>query len=139
MDPILQALNDWRQSTEFPPLLPYLRALLIPVLFGGPTVLVHLLTRDDLLADIRAALRDAGLSDKQAAADMAISKGLCSRKLHGDKPLSVDALAHLSPEFFQWLAVRLAARVGVPVAVDAGTKLARQARMGLPSHKEGVA
>jgi len=139
MDAILRTLNDWRQSTEFTELLPYFRAALSGVWTGAMLALASLLTRDDLLADIRAALRDAGLSDKQAAADMAISNGLCSRKLHGDKPLSVDALAHLSPEFFQWLAVRLAARVGVPVAVDAGTKLARRARMGLPSHKEGVA
>lgn len=135
MDAILAALNAWHQSTQ----LPHWFAAAV---LGAGVVLVQIVVqRDDLLADLRAALRHAGLADKEAAYAMGVSKGLASHKLHGERPLTFDAAAKLPAEVWQWFAVALAERYGVPATVTAGARLARrQARMSMTQHarKEAV-
>jgi hypothetical protein len=98
------------------------------------------LTSDDVLAAFRRAVRRADLSDKQAASDMGVCPSLFSLRMHGGKPLTVEAWVKLPAEVHQWFAVELAMLVGVPKAVDVGARLdRRQAPMSLNSHKEGVA
>jgi hypothetical protein len=123
MDPILDALNAWRQSTEFAAALPWLRAGVAAA--ATLLALTAVLTPADVLADIREALRHAGIPDKVVAMDMEISKGLASLKLHGERPLTVQALAKLPTEFWQWLAVELAERHGMPQEIETGARLAR--------------
>lgn len=136
MDAILSALNGWHQSTGFTESLGLLRL----VFFGVLGLAVVIVQRDDLLADLRAAIAHAGMSDKQVAADMDISKGLCSLKLHGGRPLTVDAIAKLPVEVLQWFAVTLAHHVGLPKEVSTGARLARaQVRMTIRDRKAGAA
>lgn len=135
MDTILNTLNLWRESTGFAPVAHALAVVLLAV-----TALVGVaVQRDDLLADLRDAIRHAGLSDKQVAAEMHVSKGLCSLKLHGGRPMTLDALSALPAEVFQWLAVQLAQRFGLPDEVQTGVRLSRQARMQMPHKKAGAA
>jgi hypothetical protein len=122
MDPILDALNTWRESTQFAAVLPWLRVAATAV--AGLAALA-VVTPSDVLADIRAALRHAGIPDKVAAMEMEVSKGLASLKLSGERPLTVQALSKLPTEFWQWLAVEIAERHGVPEVVEAGARLSR--------------
>lgn len=97
--------------------------------------------QDVMLEDLRAALRMSGLSDKEVAYYLNINKGLCSKKLHGERPLAFVTLALLPVDVRRWLAVRWVMRHGVPVEVSTGARLERRAlRMALTqSHKTGVA
>ncbi len=139
MDAILAGLNASRQATWFPA-AQVIGAWALVVL---PLLIWLAISREDLRADVRAALRQAGITDKAAQIDMGISKSVYSRKLSGEKPLTLEALEALPVDFWQWFAVALAQRHGVPLTVLAGARLARvarrQARMSLPNEKAGVA
>lgn len=136
MDAILDPLNAWRESSDYSLWLPYLRFAAMFVL--GCVVGVGVaLTEQDVLADIRAALRHAGINDKAVTAYFNVNYGNCSDRLRGERPLTVAKLASLPSEFWQWFAVATASRHGVPVLVTTGARLhRRQARMGLSSQSQ---
>jgi hypothetical protein len=139
MDAILTALHAFRETNDFAAWQHVGRHVVLGL--GVIVFIAATFSEADVLADVRAALRLAGLSDKAAAADMAVNQGLCSQKLHGDRPLTIRALSLLPTEFWRWFAVVTAQRHGVPVMVTAGARLARrQARMSVPRDpKAGVA
>lgn len=133
MDAILNALNAWRESQDFAAALPWLR-----LLCGGLTtiaILASQVSADDLLDALRKAIKHAGLSDKQAAAEMGVTHGLASLKFNGQRPLTMQAAATLPKEVWQWFAVEVASLVGTPRQVRVGLRL-RQARMTLPKSRE---
>lgn len=136
MSAILHGLTRFGKTT----LLPALPSL---IGFGLLTPCVAVATDPDreLLQDLREALRLSGLSDKEVAHYLHINKGLCSKKLGGERPLSFAALSLLPVDVRRWLAVRWVMRFGVPVEITTGARLQRRAlRMSLSSsHKEGVA
>lgn len=117
----------------------------LPSLIGfgllTPCVAVSTDADRELLQDLREALRLAGLSDKEVAHYLNINKGLCSKKLGGERPLSFNALSLLPVDVRRWLAVRWVMRHGIPVEVQLGARLERRAaRMALKSQlKAGVA
>ncbi len=135
MENILHSLLAFQQTTMFAAALPYLRvAFALAVVFAMSVVIAP----EDVLADVRAALRHADVTPKA----FTCNKGVVSEKLTGKRPLTLQTLAPLPVEFWQWFAVQLAARVGVPQTVAAGARLARrQARMSLShnNQREGVA
>jgi hypothetical protein len=134
MDFILASLNDWQQSPNFAVALPWLR--LVCAGLTTIAILASQVSAEDLLAALRQAIKHAGLSDKQVAAEMGVTHGLASLKLHGQRPLTLQAAATLPREVWQWFAVEVASLVGTPRQVRVGLRL-RQARMALPhSHKE---
>lgn len=95
---------------------------------------------DELLNDLREALRLSGLSDKEVAHYLNINKGLCSKKLSGERPLQFGALALLPVDVQRWLAVRWVMRHGIPVEVASGARLQHMAHMKLtPQTKAGIA
>lgn len=139
MDPILDALNSFRQGIDYPLYLPYLR-FGVMVVVGCCVGIMSALTSEDVLADIRSAIRHAGLTDKDVTAFFAVTRGNCSDRLRGERPLTIQKLASLPVEFWQWWAVTMARRHGVPVEVTTGARLARrQARMALNHDKAGAA
>lgn len=138
MDAIIVAAESFRQSHLF-------TAVVRPVLLAMPLVLVlAVVQRDDLLRSIREALHHAELQHKAVAGYMGdVNLSLVSLRLNGGKPLTVDTLAKLPVEFWQWWAVCVNRQVGTPALVRSGARLARrQARMslpGAPAKKAGVA
>lgn len=140
MDAILQFLNESRQTTVFPIIVWVSSCVTCCGAFAVGVVLASD-RRGVLLEAVKEAMRMADVALTSAAIDMDVSKGVLSRKLSGEKPLSLDALSCLPDEFFQWFAVALAQRVGVPQTVQVGARLARrQARMSLTQQqKVGVA
>lgn len=137
MDSIVDALNAFRQTTEFTELLPVMRLLFSGLLCGVFVAVTAIATRDDLIADVRAALRDIGMVERQAADAMAMGKAALSLKFSGERPLTFNDLASLPDEFFQWFALRLSYRVGLPEAVEAGARMTRrQVRMTLDTAQE---
>ncbi len=132
MDAILEALNEFRKGTQFPAYLPYLRAVFFVALFGLPAIVSALLA-SDVLVDIRAALRMAGIPEK---ATWNISAGKISEKLNGVRPLTVQALADLPAEFWRCFAVVTAQRHGVPHFVQVGAALQQQAHVAPRSHQQ---
>lgn len=138
---ILCALGRCAKTTELPTWLPSLMG------FGLITPCVATAQGDAdraLLQDLRAALEHAGLSDKAVAHYLQINKGLCSKKLSGERPLQFASLALLPVDVQRWLAVRWVMRHGVPADVIAGARLDRRAqrmaRMQLKAQpKAGVA
>jgi hypothetical protein len=140
MDTILSALNAFRESNLFALWLPVFRVVFAAVLGLGCCVTI-VLTSDDVLAALRRAVRRACLSDKEASAAMGVCQSLYSLRVHGERPLTVDAWVKLPPEVHQWFVVELATLVGIPRAVDVGARLdRRQASMSLRhSDKVGVA
>lgn len=138
MSAILHAVTRAAKATQLSAWLPSLMG------FGLLTPCVAVATDPDLelLQDLREALRLSGLSDKEVAHYLNINKGLCSKKLGGERPLSFAALSLLPVDVRRWLAVRWVMRFGVPVEVSTGARLQRRAlRMGLSSsqQKAGVA
>lgn len=140
-DALLHAIHAWRDATELPWWCPSLRMFGVVVIGFCWGAALAVLQPDDVLGDIRKALRHAGLSDKEASFFFKVGKATCSKKLSGVHPLTVQKLALLPVEFWQWWAVVTAVRHGVPAPVTTGARLARrQARMSLASHnKEGAA
>lgn len=144
LDSILHALNEFREGTSYPVVLPYLRYAVVFIvgLCAGFASAVQV---DDVLADVRAALRHAGITDKEVTSYFGGSRGNCADRLCGERALTLQKLATLPVEFWQWWAVSVAARHGIPVPVTTGARLARrahrQARMSLHprSQKAGVA
>lgn len=137
MDAILSLLNESRNSTLFP-LFQWAGMLAVLVLTAlSMLALGSVVCRDE----VKAALRHADISHKEAAITMGISEGLLSRKLSGDKPLTFESLAPLPAIFWQWFAVVLSQRHGVPALVASGARLSRRrARMSLSmQQKVGVA
>ena len=105
-----------------------------------PPVVLAMAVRAEMRADIRSAMRHAGMSEKEAAITLNVSQGLLSRKLSGEKPLTFESLEGLPAIFWQWFAVLMAQRHGVPALVGTGARLSRrQARMGMAVQKVGVA
>lgn len=141
MRAILSTLGRWAKATELSAWLPSLMG------FGVITPCVATAPGDAdraLLQDLRAALEHAGLSDKEVAHYLQINKGLCSKKLSGERPFQFTSLALLPVDVQRWLAVRWVMRHGVPADVLAGARLhrhaQRMARMALkPQPKVGVA
>ncbi len=138
MDAILTALNAFRQSTVFTALQPFFLSLAVtlPLLMALAVV-----ERDAVIKAVRDALRHAGITDKEVGYYFGeISKGLVSHLLSGDRPMTLDRLALLPVEFWQWFAVALAESAGVPHTVEVGARLRRrQARMSIEQHKQEVA
>lgn len=138
MDAILTALNAFRQSTVFTALQPFFLSLAVtlPLLMALAVV-----ERDAVIKAVRDALRHAGITDKEVGYHFGqISKGLVSHLLNGERPMTLDRLALLPAEFWQWFAVELAGLVDVPATVQVGARLKRrQLRMDMHKHKEGVA
>jgi len=143
MDAILHALNTWHQSNNFAVLRPWLQLAAMALVGLAYAAGVALVSRDALLADLRRALLDAGVTDKQLAGDLQVCQSVVSLKLSGQRPLTFDTLAKFPGEALQWFVVRLAERIGVPSTVTAGARLARrQARMSIGhahARKAGVA
>lgn len=136
MPSILSAFARRYQTTQLSSWLPSL------IGFGLLTPCMVASTDEDrqFLLDLRWALLKSGLSDKQVADFWHVNKGLCSKKLSGEKSLSCLAIVLLPVDVRRWLAVRWAMRFGVPVEVATGARLQRRAlRMALPSQKVGVA
>jgi hypothetical protein len=133
-DEILHTLLAWEQTTVFAALKPYLRIAFAGLWVGAYAFTTIVLTSDDVLASVRDALRKADVSPKH----FTCNKGVVSEKLTGKRPLTLQTLAPLPVEFWQRWAVEIAMRVGVPVDVTVGARLARrQARMSL-SHNSKV-
>jgi hypothetical protein len=137
MDGILHSLNAWRESSDFPQWLPYLR-LLATLMIGFTVGLVAAVVEvDEILAAARAALRDIELCDKQGMELLGVNRGNYSDKLRGVRPFTVEALAKFPIEFWQAFSVRIAMRVGPPAHIAVAGRLARdarrQARMSLPT------
>lgn len=133
MDVILNALNESRQLTVF-------TVIQQVALYGGAALSAVLVAMAVCRDEVKAAMRMADISRKEAAITMGISEPLLSMRLSGEKPLTFESLAPMPAVFWQWFAVALAQRVGVPATVDVGARLARrQARMSLSTNKEGVA
>lgn len=140
---ILATIRRVAKATQLSSWLPALIGfgLLTPCSVMGPAVDQVA----ELLKDLREVLRLAGLSDKEVAHYLNINKGLCSKKLNGERPLQMASLALLPIDVKRWLAVRWVMRHGVPVEVLAGARLHRRAhrmaRMALPTptHKAGIA
>lgn len=139
---ILATLQRWAKATELSTWWPCL------IGFGFLTpcaVMTEVDQARELLNDLREALRLSGLSDKEVADYLQINKGLCSKKLGGERPLQFSALALLPVDVRRWLAVRWVMRHGAPLEVLAGARLSRRAnrmvRMTLPSpqQKAGLA
>src|SRR5687767_9320427 len=98
-DAILHSLNTWREGTDFPLWLPYLRAgvlFVVGLCVGG--TLAMAVQVDDVLADVRAALRHAGLTDKEVTGFFGGSRGNCADRLSGERALTVQKLALLPIE-----------------------------------------
>jgi hypothetical protein len=135
MRTILSILTRAGKATQLPAWLP----CLIGYGLMAPCITVTTDADRELLQDLRAALRLAGLSDKEVAHYLQINKGLCSKKLNGERPLSITALALLPVDVQRWLAVRWVMRHGAPVEVHAGARLHRRAaRMALHASQKAV-
>jgi hypothetical protein len=136
MDSILNLLNTLREGTLFP--VVHLVASLIAA--GVPFMLMAV-DRDDLLLAVREAMRLAGITDKAARIDLGVAKGNLADRLAGNRPMTLDVLARMPLEFFQWWPVVLAKHYGLPTTIEVGARLARrQARMTLEARiKAGVA
>lgn len=136
MGAILAAIARTAKTTELP------SWVLGVIGFGLLTPCMVASTDEDrqFLLDLRWALLKAGLSDKEVADFWQVNKGLCSKKLSGEKSLSYLALVLLPVDVRRWLAVRWVMRHGVPAEVTAGYQVQRMARMSLAStQKAGVA
>lgn len=135
MDAILDFLNASSQSSLFP----VAQAIGLAIAIAAPLLVLLCVSSDDLRADIREAMRHAGVSSKALAIDLGVTESLLSRKFSGEKALTLDTLAAMPDEFWRWFAISLAHRCGTPALVTSGARLARrQARMSL-SHKNGKA
>ena len=133
MDFILASLNSWRESQDFAVVLPWLRVAVAGL--ATIAILASQVSADQLLDALRQAIKHAGLSDKQAAAEMGVTHGLASLKLSGQRPFTLQTAATLPKEVWQWFAVEVAARVGTPRQVRVAHRL-RQARMTLPKSRQ---
>lgn len=141
MDDILAALNDWRNGTLFQAWLPYLRAG-VAFLFGlcwG--VAIAVLQPEDVLAQWKAAIKLAGLSDKEAAYYCGESKSHWSERMSGVLPFTMQMAAKLPVEVWQWFHILGNRHVGTPELVRSGARLARrQVRISLVNPtKAGIA
>ncbi len=140
MGEILDLLNSFREGSLYPLALPYLKVAALLIVGAGAGVAMTVRC-DDALADVRTALRQAGITDKEAAGYFGGSIGNFSDRMTGERSLTIQKLASLPAEFWRWWAVATAVRHGLPVPVTVGARLARrQARMSMPqSQKVGVA
>lgn len=145
MENILNALNEFRQSNEFPLWLPYLR-LVVMLVVGCVLCLASAVQIQDVLAAVRQTLRDIGVTDKDACGLLGVNRGNLCDKLRGERPWTLESLSKFPVEFWQAFPVRLAMCYGSPSHVVVGARLARdarrQARMSLsqPStQKAGIA
>jgi hypothetical protein len=113
MDGILALLNESRQSTLFP----LFQCAALAVGFVGPLAVFGMaICRDE----VKAALRMADISHKEAAITMGVCPALLSRKLSGDKPLTFESLQKLPPAFWQWFFLLGAQRHGLPSVIQTG-------------------
>lgn len=143
MDGMLHILNAWRESKEFPLWLPYLRVAAMVVAGFSVGLISTVVQVDDVLTAVRDALRDIGISDKDACTFLGVNRGNLCDKLRGERPFTLQAASKFPIEFWQAFSVRLAMRVGSPAHVMAGMRLARdarrQSRMSLAQRKAGLA
>lgn len=136
MDTILRSLVRLAKATEL--------SVWLPRLIGAGLLAPCMLTSVDdpdreLMNDLREALRLSGLSDKEVAHCLQINKGLCSKKLSGERVLPFLALNLLPVDVKRWLAVRWVMRHGVPAEVTAAAQLRAIGLSAQPQLKEGVA
>lgn len=116
MDSILSVLASSWESI----LLPVLKVAWLVVLCGlWMAVIGTAICRDE----VKAALRMADISQKEAALTMGISTGLLSHKLSGEKPLTLESLAPLPERFWQFLALNLVHRYGLPPVIQTATAI----------------
>lgn len=114
MDSILAGLNALRESQYWP----LVRLALALILMAAPFILGIVVSRDDtkeqILAAVRDAFRHADISNTAAAIDAQIGESLVSKKLRGEKPLTVDFLATQSPDLMRWIGLELIRSFGMP-------------------------
>ena len=136
MDTILDFLNSLRQSQHWP----LYQALLMGLCAGLPLAVIGVVVnREELYAAVREAFRLAGITNTAAAIDAGIGESLASKKLRGEKPMTLDFVATQSPALLSWLGLVLLDRFGMPpVAVTAARVMRRQARIH-HLHKRGAA
>jgi hypothetical protein len=113
MDAILQFLIDSRQSTFFP-------VFQVAAVVGGTAVTAIFVAMAICRDEVKAALRMADISRKEAALTMGISEGLLANKLSGEKPLTFESLQKLPPVFWQWFFLLGAQRHGLPSVIQTG-------------------
>lgn len=136
MSNILTALEPLRELIKFTLELPVVKVSFAALLCPVAMVIEREVKRSDLLASLRQAIADAGLTEKAVAIDADIRPSLVSMRLAGEKPVTFDFLSSMPTAVMQFFVVRLAQRVGMPPMVEAGARLARrQARMTLAEAK----
>lgn len=128
MDVILAALDEFRQGELFPVLKPYLAVLYLLVVGGLSLCAVGLVLTHELLADLRTAIRRAGYTDSQVAAELDMSTGNLADRLSGERPFTFGTFGKLPVDVLRWFAVGVAERLGVPMAVRAGASLRAAAK-----------
>lgn len=132
MDSILHFLNGLRESQYWPVYKVLLTALFALVMVGAPMLVGAMaVCRDELYGAVREAFRLAGVSNTAAAIDARIGESLASKKLRGEKPLTLDFLAMQDAAVLQFLGLNLIQHYGLPPIAMTATRV--QARMALPS------
>lgn len=111
MSEILDVLNSLRQSQHWP----LYRAVMTCVVLSLPLVVVGMaVSRDELYAAVREAFRLADVSNTAAAINAGIGESLVSKKLRGEKLVTLDFLATQEPEQIRCLGYELIRRFGLP-------------------------
>lgn len=80
-----------------------------------------------VLRDVRRSLDIAGVPVTVAAEQMGVHHAHLVRGLHGEKHLSLTRLAEVDDRVWQWLAVRVALRVGFPKELIIYPRMAKAA------------
>lgn len=132
MDAILHALIGRFNGTEFQSWLPVLRIAGVLVIGMSWGALLAVVQADDVLAQLRAAIKLAGLSDKECAYHCGVSKSHWSDRLSGAQPFSFHLFAKLPSEVRQWFYLLGNRNEGTPTVVLSAIQLdRRQAQISL--------
>lgn len=124
METILTVIEALRQSQHWT----LIRSCLVGGLVAAPGLLVLMaVCREQLYAAAREGVRLAGISNTAAAINAHICESLASKKLNGQKPLTLDFLAMQDVPAVQFFALEILKTFGMPplahVAADAQSRL----------------
>lgn len=132
MSSILLALIGAVTETNFQDWLPYLRIVGVVVVGLSWGAALAVIQPDDVLAQLKAAIKMAGLSDKECAGHCGISQAHWSSRMSGVVPFSMHLFAKLPEEVRQWFYLLGNRNEGTPDVVLSAIQLdRRQAQISL--------
>lgn len=126
MSAILHGLIGVVTATNLQDWLPVLRivgTVVIGLMWGAGLAVIQ---PDDVLAQLRAAIKMAGLSEKQCAFHCGISQAHWSARLSGRVPFSMSLFAKLPDEVRQWFYLLGNRNEGTPQVVLSAIQLDRR-------------